>query len=175
MLSFVRQERLRWDNTVPSGDEPFSNPADFKILYNDWPYFIDQDITHLVVWTKFLINEDERTGEVTGEAKAMIEEFIMRTFCSSSNDPEEGAKRMDRDQITWFKNWKSLKSVHELGMWRKCDLTTSRNHWLIRAQEHFHIMLYKAPMDLLAVATNNDRPGYKTRTARSPASPSSRL
>lgn len=114
MLSFIQQKRLQWDNTTPSGDKLFSNPTDFKILYNDWPYFIDEDVTHLVVWTKFLIEEDEATGEVTEGAKTLIEEFITKMFCSSDDHP---TGKLSRDQIVWFKNWRSLKSVHELGMW----------------------------------------------------------
>lgn len=114
MLVFIQQKRLQWDDTTPSGDKEFSNPADFKILYNDWPYFIDENVTHLVVWTKFLIDEVETNGEVTEAAKAAIEAFITKTFCSSDNDP---SGKMRRDQIVWFKNWRSLKSVHDLGMW----------------------------------------------------------
>ena len=72
---------------------------------------MDDDIKHLVVWTKFLIDEDEATGEVRDEAKAEIEEFIARTFCSETGT----AGRMNRDHIIWFKNWRSLKSVHALG------------------------------------------------------------
>ena len=73
---------------------------------------MDKDIKHLVVWTKFLLDEDEVTGEVRAETKAEIEGFIIRTFCSSDTDT---VGRVNRDQIIWFKNWRSLKSVHALG------------------------------------------------------------
>ncbi|EXJ83531.1 hypothetical protein A1O1_07154 [Capronia coronata CBS 617.96] len=115
VAAYIQHELLRWDNPTPSGDPPFENPADYKILYNNWPYHIDQDITHLVVWTKFLIAEDETTRQVTAEAHASIETFIVRTFCSNE---AEGEQRVNRNQIVWFQNWKSLKSVHALGRCR---------------------------------------------------------
>jgi Protein of unknown function (DUF3605) len=40
--------------------------------------------------------------------------------------------------VLWFKNWKSLKSVH--------------------AVEHFHVMLFDAPKAFLARITNGDIP-----------------
>ncbi|KEF56098.1 uncharacterized protein A1O9_07679 [Exophiala aquamarina CBS 119918] len=146
----------QWDDTTPSGDKAFSNPADFKILYNDWPYFIDENVAHLVVWTKFFIDEDEKNGEVTEAAKATIEALITRTFCSSNNDP---SRKMERNQIVWFKNWRSLKSIHDLGMWLQEEAYMRRG--LIESTEHFHIMLYKPPTELLQTITHGDRPGYE--------------
>ncbi|TIA33393.1 hypothetical protein D6C79_08974, partial [Aureobasidium pullulans] len=63
VLSFVMSERLRWQDLVPQG-EPFSNPDDIKILFNDWPYGIDTRIVHLVVWVKFPFEEDPVTGDL---------------------------------------------------------------------------------------------------------------
>jgi hypothetical protein len=110
VLEYVQRYRLKWDSITPSaGDNPFRDPGDWKVLYNDWPYFVDEEITHLVVWTKFLIDEDETTGEVREDGKRIIEEFIETMFCG------DGRMGMERDRIVWFKNWKSLKSVHALG------------------------------------------------------------
>jgi hypothetical protein len=109
---YLQHQRLRWEELTPTGDPPFTNAADFKILYNDWPYYIDEDITHLVVWTKFPIEEDEVSGEVTESANADLENFITKTFCTDGNRP---GSSMRREQIIWFRNWKSLKSVHALG------------------------------------------------------------
>lgn len=111
VLSYIQHERLCWESTTPSGERRFTNSDDFRILCNDWPYYIDEDITHLVVWTKFLIDEDE-TGDVTDEAKADVENFIDATFCSRG---PSHAFQIKREQIIWFKNWGSLKSVHALG------------------------------------------------------------
>ncbi|OAL38964.1 hypothetical protein AYO20_01715 [Fonsecaea nubica] len=133
VLLYIQQHRVHWPTISRSGDPPFSNPSDYKILYNDWPYFVEQGIQHLVVWTKFPIDEVEETGEVTPEAKMQIEEFIKRTFCEV-----KGGERIERERIVWFKNWKSLKSVHAL--------------------EHFHIMLYQPPEELIEAVTEGDRP-----------------
>lgn len=130
VLSFVQKERLHWNSVTPSGDALFAEPTDYKILFNDWPYGIDPDITHLVVWTKFLLDDDPETGFLTQECHNIIEDFVQRTFCNQDG--------VDRSDLIWFKNWKSLKSVHAL--------------------EHFHIMIYKAPEDFLKLVTNGDRP-----------------
>lgn len=130
VLSFIQQERLHWESISPSGSVPFTNPTDYKILYNDWPYGIDPDITHLVIWTKFLLEDDPETDFLTDEYHKLIEDFVTRTFCI-----KEG---ISRDNLIWFKNWRSIKSVHAL--------------------EHFHVMLYKAPESFLQAITNNDKP-----------------
>lgn len=112
ILAFMQKERLGWDDVVPSAEKHFTNPNDFRVLYNDWPYFIAEDITHLIVWTKWQMEDKPGTEEVTDEIRGEIEDFITRTFCT----PRPGVSgSMVRDQIVWFKNWKSLKSVHALG------------------------------------------------------------
>lgn len=100
---------------------------DICILYNDWPYGIDADIIHLVVWTKFELADDPATGELTAEARNMIEQYVQRTFCSVA-----------AESVVWFKNWKSLKSVH--------------------AVEHFHVMLHRPDMASVAEITRGDVP-----------------
>ena len=120
VLWYIEHKRLRWDATTPSGDAPFSNLSDYKVLYNDWPYLVEDGIKHLVVWTKFLIDEDPETGKVTGEINEQIEAFIKRTFCGGKK-----SKRVEREQIVWFKNWKSLKSVHALGKYLWSLLSSS--------------------------------------------------
>jgi hypothetical protein len=110
VLLYIQQERLKWDRITPSGDAPFCNASDYKILYNDWPYFVEKGIRHLVVWTKFVLEENPETGEVLPEVNQQIENFIRTTFCEGEED-----ERIPRERIIWFKNWKSLKSVHALG------------------------------------------------------------
>jgi len=146
VLEYIRQHRLHWDTITPSGGRPFSNPSDLKILYNDWPYLVEEGIKHLVVWTKFSLEEDPESGEVISEINEQIKAFIHKTFC-------EGEKGVDRKQIIWFKNWKSLKSIHAL--------------------EHFHVMLLNAPEELLESVTQGDRPTCESWDA--PTSDSERL
>ncbi|RMZ76226.1 hypothetical protein DV738_g5055, partial [Chaetothyriales sp. CBS 135597] len=107
VLSFVQHERLHWQSLTPSGDPPFTNTNDYRIVYNDWPYGVEEGITHLVVWTKFLLEDDEATGRLTARAEQEIEDFVVDTFCGPGGVPRENVK--------WLKNWKSLKSIHEIG------------------------------------------------------------
>ncbi len=130
VLSFVQHERLHWDTVILSGNPPFTDASDHKTLFNDWPYGIDTDITHLVVWTKFPLEDDSKTDDLTPRARREIEEFVDATFCG------EGGLR--KEQVIWFKNWRSLKSVHAL--------------------EHFHVMVYKAPKEFLEKMTGGDKP-----------------
>ena len=57
--------------------------GDIKILYNDWPYGIDESIVHLVVWTKFVLEDDPETDDLTPEMRRDIDEYVNRTFGSS--------------------------------------------------------------------------------------------
>ncbi|KAJ5307750.1 hypothetical protein N7476_008406 [Penicillium atrosanguineum] len=131
VMRFVVKERLHWgngdtDDLRPRGS-PFEFDEDVCILYNDWPYGIDTDIVHLVVWTKFELTDDPATGELTREARDMIEQYVQRTFRSVA-----------AESVVWFKNWKSLKSVH--------------------AVEHFHVMLHRPDMAFVAEITRGDVP-----------------
>ena len=55
---------------------------DIKILYNDWPYGIDKSIVHLVVWTKFVLEDDPETGDLMPKMRKDIDEYVDRTFGS---------------------------------------------------------------------------------------------
>ncbi|KAF2124390.1 hypothetical protein P153DRAFT_370834 [Dothidotthia symphoricarpi CBS 119687] len=113
----------------PKG-RPFEFDEDVKILYNDWPYGIDPAIIHLVVWTKFELEDDPETGVSTPESRKQIDEYVTRVFGGREGD------------VVWFKNWKSLKSVH--------------------AVEHFHVMLYKPDAEFVREITNSDVPMTET-------------
>lgn len=102
--------------------------GDLTILYNDWPYGIDQRIIHLVVWTKFRFEEDSETGDLTPEARRLIDDYVSRTF-RAKHDPTK---------LLWFKNWAALKSVHAI--------------------EHFHVMLFDPSPGLVSSLTQGDIP-----------------
>ncbi|KAB5551273.1 hypothetical protein GE09DRAFT_167881 [Coniochaeta sp. 2T2.1] len=131
VMNFVLGQRLRWGApVVPRGNGPFEEESDVKVLHNDWPYGIDERIVHLVVWTKFELRDDPATGDLTEEARREVEEFVRGRFC--------GEGGVERDQVIWFKNWASLKSIH--------------------AVEHFHVMLYDPDPEFIRRVTNGDRP-----------------
>ncbi|KAI4216531.1 MAG: hypothetical protein LQ351_001020 [Letrouitia transgressa] len=54
--------------------------GDIKILYNDWPYGIDERIVHLVVWTNFDLNDEEQTDELSPQMRDRIDDYVSRTF-----------------------------------------------------------------------------------------------
>ncbi len=65
---------------------------DIRILSNDWPYGIDPNIVHLVVWVKFELEEDPDTGDLTLEARKQINHFVNTTFRNTEN-PDHVSKR----------------------------------------------------------------------------------
>ncbi|KAK5990681.1 N-acetylglucosamine-induced 1-like protein [Cladobotryum mycophilum] len=128
IADFVLKERLRWNTPVVPCGAPFQYEDDIKILYNDWPYGLDPRIVHLVVWTKFELKADPKTGDLTDKARKEIDDFMTRTFRS----------RLPADKVMWFKNPAALKSIH--------------------AVEHFHVMMFDPDPDFIREITNGDVP-----------------
>ncbi|KAH7364328.1 hypothetical protein BKA65DRAFT_491032 [Rhexocercosporidium sp. MPI-PUGE-AT-0058] len=128
VMNFVLRERLDWSVPVAAAGKPFEKESDVKILWNDWPYGIDKKIVHLVVWTKFELEDDVVTGDLTDEARGEIEAFVKRTF----------GDVVGEENVLWFKNWRSLKSIN--------------------AVEHFHVMLYDPDLEFVKRITNGDVP-----------------
>ncbi|GAB7350171.1 hypothetical protein MBLNU459_g0835t1 [Dothideomycetes sp. NU459] len=127
VMHFVMNERLKWTGLVQTGSR-FSDSVNLKVLYNDWPYGIDERIVHLVVWTKFGFDVEPVTGDLVPEAREEINDYVMATFCS----------RVRAENVIWFKNWGSLRSI--------------------QAIEHFHVMLFDPDMSFVRDITNNDVP-----------------
>lgn len=74
VMKYLLKERIHWAQPIaPRSHRPFECEDDFKILFNDWPYGVDRRIVHLVVWTKFELQDDAKT-------KMEIESFIESTF-----------------------------------------------------------------------------------------------
>lgn len=80
--SFLLETRLGWSLPLEPKGAPFEQDEDVKILYNDWPYGIDGRIVHLVVWTKFLFEEDPATGDLTDATRAAIDGYVSNVFRS---------------------------------------------------------------------------------------------
>ncbi|KAK2010556.1 hypothetical protein LZ32DRAFT_607409 [Colletotrichum eremochloae] len=128
VMNFVLKHRLGWQEPLEAAGKPFETEGDWRVLYNDWPYGIDTRIVHLVVWTKFELEENPATGDLTERARGEIETFVDKTFRT----------KMKPDTVIWFKNWRSLKSVH--------------------AVEHFHVMLFNPDPEFVREITNGDVP-----------------
>ena len=82
VMAYMLQGRIKWTNITPNDPTPFADPADLKVLYNNWPYGIDPRIVHLVVWTKFDLEDDAITDDLTPEARKQIDDYVDRTFRS---------------------------------------------------------------------------------------------
>ncbi|CCD54946.1 hypothetical protein BofuT4_P162350.1 [Botrytis cinerea T4] len=126
MLRFILDAKLGWPepDLHPRG-APFRDPRDYKILPNDWPYGIDEKIVHLVVWTKFALEDDPETGHTRDDVKSEIETWVDRVF----------GEKCGRENVIWFRNWRSLKSIHSV--------------------EHFHVMLYDPAPEFVREVTRS--------------------
>ena len=80
VMTFILTQRLNWTLPITPRGQPFELDDDTKVLRNDWPYGIDKRIVHLVVWTKFALEEDPATGDLTDAARAEIDAYVRRTF-----------------------------------------------------------------------------------------------
>ncbi|KAI3338965.1 hypothetical protein F4824DRAFT_66184 [Ustulina deusta] len=107
---------------TPTSSVPFDDKSDYSVLINDWPYGLTPDITHLVVWSRTIIDTESETGDMTVESRRVISNFVRRFFVDKLG-PEGEAK------VLWFKNWVALQSVRTL--------------------EHIHVMVKDASKELL--------------------------
>ncbi|MCJ1244485.1 hypothetical protein MMC30_001683 [Trapelia coarctata] len=134
ITNYLCKERLRWtplaSSTLSTGPifayksaVPFADPDDFLILRNDWPYGLEADITHLVVWLKNRIATDSATGDLTPQSRCMLEEFVQKTFVSRL-DSEIAAS-----SVMWFKNWTALQSI--------------------RGIDHIHVLIWNMPDSMM--------------------------
>ncbi|KAL4760009.1 GIG1 family protein [Aspergillus foveolatus] len=127
IINYICQRRLGWQLPTegPSFNNPipFADPADYKILRNDWPYGLAKGIAHLVVWSRTPIPVQDADGVITAESHALIENFVQRTFVDRLAR-EDGVKN-PQDRVLWFKNYIALQSV--------------------RGLEHVHILLRDVP------------------------------
>lgn len=95
--------------SVPaSGDPLFTNASDLKIVKNDFPYYFEDDVVHLCVWSKSRIESDPNSavGDLSSEMRAYIERYVCNTFVEWLKIP--------REQLVWFRNWEALQSVKEI-------------------------------------------------------------
>ncbi|KAF3894129.1 N-acetylglucosamine-induced protein [Trichophyton interdigitale] len=151
VIGFLLRERLLWkkvaqaehnDTQASTGlafeyqdETPFAHPADYKILRNDWPYGLEHNIVHLVVWLKTRIPvEEDGQGGPTAESRKLIEDFVDRTFTQkiverhreiNGNCPNN----VKEENVMWFKNKKKWQTVASI--------------------EHIHVILRDVDEDLV--------------------------
>lgn len=86
VVKYILSHRLQWPLGYAARGNPFEYNEDIRILWNDWPYGIDSRIIHLVVWTKFELEEDPATGDLTDEARASIDRYVRDKFAEVPQD-----------------------------------------------------------------------------------------
>jgi hypothetical protein len=143
MSAYILQNRLpsSWGNPpfIPASTTPFQDPSDYRALLNDWPYGLDHDITHIVVWSRTLIPVDENTGDLTPESREVVKQFVKTYFVDRLGAGGE-------ENVMWFKNWVSLQSV--------------------RALEHIHVLVRGVSDDILEEWTGDKPSDVKQRRLR---------
>ncbi|PNY27060.1 Uncharacterized protein TCAP_03008 [Tolypocladium capitatum] len=92
---------------TPESQIPFANPADYKVIINDWPYALTPEITHIVAWSRSPIPTDPETGDMTPESRALVQDFVDRYFVDGLGPDGEW-------QVLWFKNWTGIQSIRSL-------------------------------------------------------------
>ena len=98
----------------PALSRPFEDPSDFRVLLNDWPYGLDSNITHIIVWSRTPIATQFADGDMTSSGRSSIEAFVQRYFV-------DRLPGRSRDQVLWFRNYGELRSVGAI--------------------EHFHVLV----------------------------------
>ncbi|KAI0408642.1 hypothetical protein F4802DRAFT_357655 [Xylaria palmicola] len=126
MTNYLLAHRLpkAWGSPpfTPASSVPFEDKSDFSVLINDWPYGLTPNITHIVVWSRTIIETDAATGDMTSESRQIVSDFVKRLFVEKLGPEGEG-------RVLWFKNWVALQSVRSL--------------------EHIHVMVKDASKELL--------------------------
>lgn len=86
----------------------FENADDLKIIHNDFPYYLEDNITHLCVWSKQPIKSDPSSvlGDISPETRAIVEKYVCDKFVTQLGIP--------REDLVWFRNWEALQSVKEI-------------------------------------------------------------
>ncbi|KAI5953375.1 hypothetical protein KGF54_002747 [Candida jiufengensis] len=85
----------------------FFNDSDIKILPNKFPYYFENGIMHLCIWSKLIIPNDPHSevGDISELTKKIIDRYLEKTFIENGVKPED---------MVWFKNWTSLQSVRSI-------------------------------------------------------------
>ncbi|KAL3233758.1 Uncharacterized protein RNJ44_03798 [Nakaseomyces bracarensis] len=101
----------------------FSSTELYKLSLNDFPYDFEEDVCHLLIWSKInlpLYSSDDDNAEIRQDMHDKIEQFIKRNL-QTYLDPKT-------DDYGWFINYRSLQSIRGI----------SHVHLLIRCPEQGH-------------------------------------
>lgn len=115
--AYVATQRLGWPAPIEGGfpvrnSRPFADPADYCIRRNDWPWAVERDVGHMVVWSKIPIDVDDQ-GDPAPGARQVVEDFVETIFRRRLN--ANGS--ISGGEIIWFKNrtrWQSVKTLEHI-------------------------------------------------------------
>lgn len=123
LTDYVLKEELEWKQSdirsqvAATPDQEYStsqpqdlilyNDDDVKIIYNKFPYYLEDSVVHLCVWSKLTIPNDVNSpvGDISPLTKRIIERYLQKTFIDKGVSP---------DDILWFRNWSKLQSVRSV-------------------------------------------------------------
>ncbi|CAN3365533.1 N-acetylglucosamine-induced protein 1 [Diutina catenulata] len=99
---YLVEHELQWQHIQPSDHPLFGDVTDIKVMYNKFPYYFPDDVTHLCVWTKVPIPDDPTNpdGDISPATRRLIDTFIRKIFKGSD--------------LVWFRNWTALQSVRAI-------------------------------------------------------------
>lgn len=111
---------LEWDQIIsegipdnhivinPASYKLFSNKSDLKIVPNHFPYYFEEDVVHLCVWSKLRIDSDENSpiGDISPATREIIDKYVCKTFVDGLG--------IARENLVWFRNWEALQSVKSI-------------------------------------------------------------
>lgn len=133
---------MEWDDVIrnavpdnqivvyPGSYKLFTNRDDLKIVPNHFPYYFEDDVVHLCVWSKLRIEPDQASpiGDISPATREVIEKYVSKTFVK--------AMGIARENILWFKNWEALQSVKSI----------SHLHVIVKGmtQEQLELVLYQS-------------------------------
>ncbi|CUM67800.1 uncharacterized protein PRCAT00005506001 [Priceomyces carsonii] len=89
----------------PKSKHLFTEASDLKILPNHFPYYFQEGISHLCVWSKLVIENDpdSQKGDISKATRNLICKYVEKTFIEGLG--------IDRENVVWFRNWGALQSV----------------------------------------------------------------
>ena len=80
IMNFIQTVKLKWPSPIVPKGKAFEFEEDVCVQYNDWPYGIDPEVVHLVVWTKFALEEAGEEGDLSDAERKRIDDYVQKTF-----------------------------------------------------------------------------------------------
>lgn len=80
IMNFIQTVKLKWPSPIVPKGKAFEYEEDICVQFNDWPYGIEKEVIHLVVWTKFSLEETGEEGDLSDAERKRIDDFVEERF-----------------------------------------------------------------------------------------------